>query len=98
MRARRPSPVSGSGPRVLRRVAVMDRQRVAIGVLEEGLEADAGVDHRAAELDAARLELGLGSFEVVDVELDRMRVGLELDAERIGLHDRDGEVAGLELA
>src|SRR3954452_13389256 len=32
------------------------------------------------------------------MELDRMRVGPELDAERIGLHDGDREVAGLELA
>ena len=82
---------------VLRRVAVVDRQPVAVGVGEEGLKADSRVDHVALELDAARLELGLGGLEVVDVELDRVAVGLELDPEGVRLHHGDREVAGLEL-
>src|SRR5204862_2253269 len=83
---------------VLGCVAVVDRQGVAVGVLEEGLVADAGVDHVASELDAARLELGLGALEVVDVELDRVAVRAEVDAECVRLHDRDREIAGLELS
>ena len=57
----------------LRRVAVVDGERVAVRVLEERLVADAAVDDVAPELHAARLELGLGALEVVDPELDRVR-------------------------
>src|SRR5262245_4156959 len=75
----------------------MDCQGVAVGVVEEGLEADAGVERLALELDAARLELGAGGLEVVDAELDRVGVGMKLEPESVRLHDRDGEVAGFEL-
>ena len=43
------------------------------------------------------LELGACGLDVVDVQRDRMLVWLELDAERVGLHQRDREGAGLEL-
>src|SRR3954454_20340542 len=94
--APRPGP-SGAGAYVLRRVAMMDRQPVSVGVLEERLKADSRVDHVTLELDTARLELGLGGLEVVDVELDRVRVGPELDAEGVRLHDGEREVSRLEL-
>src|SRR4051794_12738515 len=80
------------------RVPVVDRQRVAVGVLEDRLLADAAVDHLADELDAARLELGLGGVEIVDVELERQAVRGEVDPERVNLHQRDRDGPGLELA
>ena len=51
----------------------------------------------APELDAAGLELGLRRLEVLDAELERVGVGLELLPERVRLNDRDRQVAGLEL-
>src|SRR5215211_266768 len=84
-------------PLLLRRVAVVDRQRVAVRVLEVRLPADARVDRLALELDPTGLELGVRPVEVVDVELDRVVVGSALDAERVGLHHGDRQVPGLEL-
>src|SRR5918995_3922669 len=78
-------------------VAVMDRERVAVRVREERLQADARVERLALELDAARAQLLLGALEVVHVERDRMVVGLGFKPERIRLHDGDREAAGLEL-
>ena len=77
---------------------MVDGERVAVRVLEEGLVADAAVDDVAPELHATRLQLGLGALEVVDPELDRVGVRLELEPEGVRLHDRDRQVAGLELA
>src|SRR6185295_8527312 len=62
------------------------------------LEADAGIDRVAPELDALRLELGLGGIEIVDAELERVGIGPELLPQRIQLHYRDRQVAGFELA
>ena len=62
---------------LLRRVAVVDGERVAVRVLEERLVADARVDRRRPwNSHAARFELGLGGLEVVDPELDRVLWGL----------------------
>ena len=77
---------------------MVDRQHVPVRVSEEGLPADARVEGLAVERHAARLELGLRSLEVVDVEGDGVVVRLEGDPERIGLHHAEGQVAGLELA
>src|SRR4051794_11968978 len=76
---------------------MVNRESVAVGIGEERLKADAGVEGLAAEFDPARLEGRLGGLEVLDVELDRQRVWLELEAEGVGLHDRQGQVPGLEL-
>src|SRR5829696_6485299 len=78
-------------------VAMVEGQRVTVGIVEEGLEARAGVDRLALERHAARLELSLGALEVVHVELDRAVVGVVLHPKGVGLHDRDGQVAALEL-
>src|SRR5258707_7060585 len=90
--ARRPG---RSGPRG---VTVMEQEGVAVRVAEEGHVADAAVDRLAVELDALRLELGPCRFDVADVEADRMAAGLELAADRGGVHHLQGEAAGLELA
>ena len=79
-----------------RRVAVVQIERVARRVLEDRLVADARVERLGHELDAGGLELRTRSFHVVDMQRDRHAVGQFLP-ERIGLHDREGEVAGLEL-
>src|ERR1700741_3370841 len=43
---------------LVRRVAVVQHQVVAVGIGEEGHVADAGVHNLAGELDALRLQLG----------------------------------------
>ena len=81
----------------LRRVARVQHERVAVGSREVGHVADAAVHRVGHERHALALELGPGRGDVRDVQRDRVRVGLELDAERVGLHDRDRQRAGLEL-
>ncbi len=51
-----------------------------------------------AEIEREVLELGARGVHVVHLEGDRVRVRLELEPEGVRLHDRDGQVAGLELA
>jgi hypothetical protein len=51
----------------------------------------------SVELDALPLQLLARLRDVVDVQRDRVRVALELEPERVGLHDRERERAGLEL-
>src|SRR5207247_931733 len=89
---------SGLRPCSRRRVPVMQDQRVPVLVLEERLVADAAVHRLAAELDALRLELGAGGFDVVDVQGDRARAGLELAPDLRDVDELDREAAGLELA
>ncbi len=81
-----------------RRVAVVDRERVAVRVLEEGLVADARVDRLALELDPARLELGLGGLEVSTWNSIGKPCGLNSIPKASVLHHGDRQVAGLELA
>jgi hypothetical protein len=76
----------------------MQPERVAVRIGEERLVADARVEGVAFELDAARFQLRLGRLEVIDVELDRVVVGAELDPESVRLHHRDRQVPRLELA
>ena len=54
----RSTPITSSRPSDARRVAVVEHQGVAVGILEERHVADARVEGLAVELDALRLELG----------------------------------------
>src|SRR4051794_19996309 len=76
----------------------MDEQRVAVGIMEEGHVADAGVHGLAAELDSARLQLGPRGLHVLHVQGDGMPAGLELLADRLRVQHLKGEAAGFELA
>jgi len=58
-----------------------------------GHMADAAVEGVGGEGDAVRLELGAGGTDILDVQRDRVRVRLKLKAERVGLHDGDGQGA-----
>jgi hypothetical protein len=60
---------------------MMDRERVAVGILEERLVADARIEDVALEHDSARFELGASRRDVVDSEGDRVIVRLKRDAE-----------------
>ena len=82
---------------VLGRVAVVQAERIAVRVREERLVADAGVHDVAAERDALGLEALSGRGDVVDLERDHRAARPELEPERVRLHDREREVAGLEL-
>src|SRR5215207_4130749 len=75
----------------------MQVQGVAARVLEHQLVADARVDDVAHELDALGLERLASGRDVGDLERHGHRVRLELLAERRRVHDRQREVAGLEL-
>src|SRR3954469_4049995 len=88
----------GRRRRVLGRVAVVEDQRVAVGVGEDRLVADAAVDRVAAELDALLLQGRAARLDVGDLQRDPCVARLVLDAERVGLDERDREVVGLELA
>ena len=55
-----------------RRVAVVEHQRVAVGVAEERHVADARVEHLAVEAHAARFERRARRRDVVDVQRDRV--------------------------
>ena len=66
---------------VLRRVAVVQRQRVAVGVQADRLPADAGVERLADETHALRLELLSRDGDVGDLQGDRHRVAREGAAE-----------------
>src|SRR4051794_31764604 len=83
--------------RVLRGVAVVEHEHVAVGVAEVGHVADAAVDGVHLELDALGLELRARRLDVVDVERDRQAVVGELDAEGVRLHDRERQGARLVL-
>src|SRR4051812_22648354 len=76
---------------------MVESERVAVGVLEERLPADTRVEDLAHELHAAGSQLASRVLEVVHVQRDRVVVRLEGHAERLRLHHRDREVAGLEL-
>src|SRR4051794_19469594 len=87
-----------SGVGRARRVAVVQHQRVAVGVAEERHVADPGVEDVAAELDAALLEHRARGRDVVDVQREEVRVGLEVaDAHALGVDHVEGDRAGLEL-
>ena len=81
-----------------RRVALVQRQRVAVRVGEVGHVADAGVERLAVERDALRLELGSAQRPIVDLEQDdAVRLRLILDAEPCRGPDREAGVADPEL-
>ena len=56
-----------------RRVAVVEHQRVAVGVGEERHVADAGVERVGGELDAPRFERLARRGDVIDVQRERVR-------------------------
>lgn len=77
----------------------MQHQRVAVGVLEEGHVADAGVERVAAELHAARLQLGACLRDVRHVQRERMGArGVLRGAGGVGVEQLNGDGARLELA
>ena len=76
----------------------MQDQDVSVRVLEGRLQADAGVHRLAEELDPGALQLGAGPFDVGDPERDGAGARRELAADRRGVENLQGEVAGLELA
>ena len=67
------------------------------GSREVGHVADAAVDRVGEERDAARLELGAGGLDVLDLQRERDAVGLERDAQALRRDQGDGDGAGLEL-
>ena len=80
------------------RVAVVEHQRVAIGVGEDRHVADGGVDGVAGERDAALLERRARRGHVLDVQRDVVGVGLErADAHALRIDDAQRDGAGLEL-
>src|SRR3954462_15031437 len=85
-------------PRALRRVAVVEDQRVPVGVGEDRLVAHAAVDRVAPERDPLRRELFARRGDVVDLQRDPGVAGLELYPEGVGLDEREREVARLQLA
>jgi len=76
---------------------VVEHKRIAIGVGEDRLFADAGVEGVAEKGDATGFEPGACGVDVRDLQRDRHRVRPELAPEGLVLHDRDRQVAGLEL-
>src|SRR5947209_4596748 len=99
--------VSGSGSfsyaasaslRLIRRVPLVQREPVAIGIEERRHVANARVDGLAVELDALRLELGARGLDVGDVEQrDRVRLRLVLLAPLAGHPDRESTCRPPEL-
>ena len=81
----------------VRRVTVVETESVAGRIQEDGLVADTAVDHVRDEADALSLQLRPSRGDVVDLERDRHPVRVEFLAEGRGIHDGDGQVAGLEL-
>src|SRR3954447_4082360 len=83
---------------LIRRVAAVQHQVVAVGVGEEGHVADAGVQGVAQELDAFGFQLLARGFDVFDVQ---RRVGVllrgELEAHFRRLPDREAGVPDPEL-
>ena len=78
-------------------VAVVEHQRVAVGVAEEGHVADAGVERVAVKAHALLFERLAGRFDVVDVQRDRVAGDVVLEAHFLGVDHAEREVAGLEL-
>lgn len=76
---------------------MVEGKRVAVRVLEERLEADAGVERVCRERDAARFKFGSRGLDVVDVQRDRMVVGAELEVEARGGQQGKREAARFEL-
>src|SRR5215472_766489 len=84
---------------LIRRVALVQHELVAVGVEEGRHVADARVDGLTVELDALRLQLGPRRLDVVDLEQrDRVRLRLELLAPLSRHPDREAGVADPELA
>src|SRR5918996_172261 len=80
-----------------RRVAVVQHERVALGVAEVGHVANAAVDRVAGERHTARLELRPSRADVVDLQGDRHAVRAEVDSKRLRGDHGDRHVARLEL-
>src|SRR4051794_2932112 len=93
-----PAPGCRSALGHARRVAAVQHQRVAVGIVEERHVAHAGVEDVAVELDAAALELRARGGHVLDVQREVVGVRLELaDAHLLRVHDAQCDRAGLEL-
>ena len=69
---------------------MVEHERVPVGVPEIRHVTDPAVDRLGRELDAPLLEVGTRLVHVVDVQRDRMRMGLELEPEGVGLKSRVG--------
>ena len=75
----------------------MQDQDIPVRILEVRLQTHPGVDRLAEELDTLPAS-SRGRFDVVDAQGDRAAVRRELAADRGGVEDLEGQVAGLELA
>ncbi|HEY7258294.1 MAG TPA: GNAT family N-acetyltransferase [Gaiellales bacterium] len=84
--------------RVGRRVAVVQHERVAVGILEDRLVADAAVDDVALELHAPALQLRSGGRHVADAQRDRSLAGGELAPDPGHVEQHDRQVPRLDLA
>ena len=75
---------------------MVEDERVAVGVVEDRLTAEARIEHLDDEGDSLGLEWGACGLDVVDLEGDRRAVGARLGlTEGAGVHDGEREVAGL---
>ena len=82
----------------VRRVPLVERQRVPVRVGEVRHVADARVERLAVELHALRLEPCARGGYVVDAKQDdAVRLRLKLDAELRRLPDREARISGPEL-
>jgi hypothetical protein len=77
---------------------VVEDQRIAVGIAEVRLVADAAVHRLAFELDAAGLELLAGGLDILHVQRNRSRTGRNLPAELRHVDELDRQAPGLELA
>ena len=75
----------------------MEHERVPVRIGKDRHVTDAAVDRLAEEGHALGLERGARGCDVIDVQCDRMRAGLELAADRRGVQELEREVPGLEL-
>src|SRR5438067_2792613 len=75
----------------------MQKQRVAVGILEERHAADARLDRLAVELHAFRLELGARGVDVGHAQREPGRRRRELLADARRIEDVERHLAAAEL-
>lgn len=75
----------------------MEHQRVSVRVGEERHAADAGIERVARELHATLGQRRTRGLHVIDVQRDRVLIGVVWEAELLGHDHAERDGAGLEL-